>query len=348
MALVAAHLRQCGDCRKEQASLEQMVTSSRQRIPSPRTVVQSFGKTIDAIRSAATFAAGPDRPRVSLSISLTVLGQAAFVGATSRVGLAARRLGRLPGLVTRAVGTSAYVWEVAGPLIAHLADLLARLRTSLMAAHRWAARSAAEVARRGLTLALELLTRVRRTRPILSTLLGRIAAHVVGASRSVIPRSIDALAWLHARLALAFRDRIASGVSAVRHRPLLASCAGILSLAVLAATIMSPRSPADRMPAATTATPQPTETSVSELIASPMGPAAAPSEPKPSRVAMRVKRVEAEIPAPSRRSDPPVTGSPATAPAPVSAAEGVRSAEPADGPDASAAIDWLLRGKPGR
>ena len=176
MALVAA-----------QASLEQMVTSSRQRTASPRAVPQSFGKTIDAIRSGATFAAR----------------------LVSLVGLAARRLGRPAGFVTRAVGTSASVWEVAGPLIAHLADLRARLRTSLMAAHRWAARSAAEIVRRRVTLALELLTGVRRT------------------------------------------------------LPLLASCAGILGLAILAATIMSPRSPADRLPADITATPQPTRTSVS-------------------------------------------------------------------------------------
>ncbi len=76
MALVAA-----------QASLEQMVTSSRQRTASPRTVPQSFGKTIDAIRSGATFAAR----------------------LVSLVGLAARRLGRPAGFVTRAVGTSASV-----------------------------------------------------------------------------------------------------------------------------------------------------------------------------------------------------------------------------------------------
>jgi len=317
MALVVAHLRRCGDCRNERASLEQVVTSSRPRTASPRAAL------------------------------------------TSRVDLAARRLGRLPGLVTRAVGTSTSGWEVAGRLIAHLADLRVRLRASLMAAHRWAARSAAEVVRRRVTPALELLTRVRRALPILSALPGRIAALVVGASRSVIPPSVDARAWLHARRAFAFTvswramartfgasrvgamwmaDRVASGISAVRHRPLPAACAGIVSLAILAATIMSPRSPVDRPPAGTSATPQPTQTSVSELIPSPVG-AAAPSEPAASRVAIRVKRVG---------GGPSVTGSTAPAPAPVPAAERARSAEPSDGPDAFAAVDWLLRGRPGR
>lgn len=354
MALVVAHLRQCADCRNERASLEQMVASFRQRTASPRAALQSFGKTIDAIRSVA------------------------IVGATSLVDLAARRLGRLPGLVTRAVGTSTSGWEVAGRLIAHLADLRVRLRTSLMAAHRWAARSAEEIIRRGVTLALELLTQVRRTLPILSARSGRIAALVVGAIRSVIPPSINALAWLHARRAFAFTvarramartlgasrvgaiwmaDRIASGISAVRHRreitrsefltlgrkasetrPLLAACAGIVSLAILAATIMSPRSPVNRLPADTSATPQPAKTSVSEPSPSPVG-AAAPSEPTARRVAMRVKRVD---------GGPPIAGSTATAPAPVPAAEGARSAEPSDGPDAFAAVDWLLRGRPGR
>lgn len=375
LALVAAHLRQCGDCRKERESLEQMVASARQWTVSPRAVLQSFGRTIDAMRSAAAFAAKLTRPRVS-----------AIVGATSLVDLPARRLGRrLPGLVTQAVGTFARVWEASGPLIAHLADLPARLR--VMAAHRRAARSATEVARRGLTLALELLVRVPRTLPILSALFGRIAAHMVGACRSVIPRSLDALAWLHARLALTgtvsrlatartfgasrvgavwMADRLAAGISAIRHRrgitrgefltpgdrvsrtlPLLAACVGTVSLAVLAATIMSPRSPADRIPADTTATSQATKTSVSELISSPVGPAT-PFEPKASRVARRAKRIEAEIPAPSRSGDPSATGSAATTLAPISVAEGVRSAEPSDAPDAFAAIDWLLRGGSGR
>jgi hypothetical protein len=354
-----------------------MVASSRQRTVSPRAVLQSFGRAIDAIRSAAAFAAKLTRPRVS-----------AIVGVTSLVDLPARRLGRrLPRLVTRAVGTSARVWEASGPLIAHVADLPARLRTLLMAARRWAARSTTEVARRGLTLALELLIRVPRTLPILSALFGRIAAHVVGARRSVIPRSLEALAWLHARLALTCTasrlatartfgagrvgaiwmvDRLAAGISAIRHRrgitrgefltpgdrvsrtlPFLAACVGTVSLAVLAATIMSPRSPADRIPADTTATSPPTKTSVSEPISSPVGPAA-PFELKASRVARRAKRVEAEIPAPSRSGDPSVTGSAATALAPISVAEGVRSAEPSDAPDAFAAIDWLLRGGSGR
>jgi hypothetical protein len=373
LALVAAHLSQCGDCRRERESLEQMVASSRRRTASPRAVLQSLGRTIDAMRSAAALAAKLTRPRVS-----------AIVGVTSLVDLPARRL---PGLVTRAVGTSARVWEASGPLIAHLADLEARLRTWLMAGHRWAARSATEVARRGVTLALELLIRVRRTLPILSTRFGRIAAHVVGARRSVIPRALDALAWLHARLAPTFTvsrlatartfgagrvgaiwmaDRLASGISVIRQRrgitrgefltpgdrasgtrPLLAACVGLVSLAILAVTIMSPRSPANRMPADTTATAPPTTASVSERISSPAGPAA-PFEPKASRVARRAKRVEAEIPAPSRKGDPSVTGSAATPLAPIPVAEGVRSAEPSDAPDAFAAIDWLLRGGPGR
>ena len=360
MALVAAHLRQCGDCRRKRTSLEQMVADCRQRTALTCGLRQSFTKRIDAMRPVTAFAAELTRLRVSRSVASTVSGQAAPVRETSLVDLLARWLGRLPELAARAVETAAHAREVTGPLIACLAGLLARVRMALMAAQRWAARSASGVACRGGTLALELLTWVRRTLPILSTRFSRIAAHVVGTSRSVISRSLAVLACLRAWLVLSFTrtvragrvgairlaDQLASGLSAIRSRarPLLAASAGIVSLAVLAATIMSQsvRSPSDRMPAATTATPRPTKTSVSELISSPVGPAA-PSEPKASRVAIRAKRVEAEIPAPLRGGD---LSSPATVLAPIPATEAARSAEPSDAPDASAAIDWLLRGGP--
>lgn len=415
-ALVVAHLRQCGDCRRERASLERMEVGSRQRAASPHARLQSFlMETIGPIRSEATrFAARLTPRRVPLSIPSTVSAQAAIVGATSLVDLLARRLGQVPELVKR------------GLFITQLADLLARLRMSSMVAFRWAARFAPAAARGGVTRALELLTRVRCMLLIVSTRVGRVAAYVVGAGRSVIARSPDVLTWLRARLAFSFTmsrwakartigagrvgaiwmaDRLASGISAARHaggiaasrfltpggrasgtRPLLTACAGIVSLAILAATMVSlsmsssPRQPstgewvsldvrlpADRMPAEATAPPRPVETSVPKRISSPAAPAAG-SEPRARRLAMRAKGAEAEIPAPSRSGDPSLGGGPAPARAPISAAEGVRSGEPsppqesarsrdaarfqgADAPDArdeSAAIDWLLRGGRGR
>lgn len=342
LALVAAHLRECGDCRRERASLEQMVADVRQRTAFTCALRQSFTKRIDAMRPVTAFAARLTRLRVWRSVAATVPGQAAPAGETSLVDLLARRLGRLPELAARAVETSAHAREVTGPLIAWLAGLLVRVRVALIAAHRWAARSASEVAGRGGTLALELLTWVRRTPPVLSTRFSRIAAHVVGTSRSVIPFTRTLRAGRVGAIRMA--DRLASGLSEFRTRPLLAASAGIAILAVLASTIMSQsvRSPSDRMPAATTATPRPTKTSVVESISSPADPAA-PSEPKASRVAIRARRVEAEIPAPLRGGDP---SSPATVLAPIPATEAARSAEPSDAPDSSAAIDWLLRGGP--
>lgn len=374
-ALVVAHLRQCGDCRRERASLEQMEVGPRQRAASPRARLQSFlMKTIGPIRSEATrFAARLTPRRVPLSIPSTVSPQAAIVGATSLVDLRARRLGRVPELLKR------------GLLITQLADLLARLRMSSMAAFRWAARSAPAAARGGVTRALELLTRVRCMLLIVSTRAGRVAAYVVGASRSVIAWSPDVLAWLRARLARSFTmsrwakaraigagrvgavwmaDRLASGSS------LLTARAGIVSLAILAATIvslsasLSPRQrpdtplrrpstgewvspdvrvPADRMPAETAAPPRPVETSVPERISTPGAPAAG-SEPRARRLAMRAKGAEAEIPAPSRSSDP----SPPHESARSRGAARFRGADAPDARDESAAIDWLLQGGRGR
>jgi len=366
-ALVVAHLRQCGDCRKERASLEQLEAGSRQRAASPRARLRSFLTT--------RFAARLTPRRIPLPIPSTVSAQAAIVAATSLVDLLARRLGRVPELVNR------------GVLITQLADLLARLHMSLMAALRWAARSAPAAARGGVTRALELLTRVRCMLLIVSTPVGRVAAYVVGSGRSIIARPPDVLAWLRARLALSFTmsrwarartigagrggaiwlaDRLASGISAARRgggiatsrfltagdrvsgtSPLLTACAGIVSLAILAATIVSlstslsprhsdVRGPADRMPAEATTPPRPVETSVPERISSPGAPAAG-SEPRARRLAMRAKGAEARIPAPSRSSDssPPQ--------------ESARSRDAApDARDESAAIDWLLQDGRGR
>lgn len=386
-ALVVAHLRQCGDCRRERASLEQMEVGSRQRAASPRARLQSFlTKTIGPIRSEATrFAARLTPRRIPLSIPSTVSAQAALVGATSLVDLLARRLGRVPELVNR------------GVLVTQVADLLARLHMSLMAALRWAARSAPAAARGGVTRALELLMRVRCMLLIVSTRVGRVAADVVGSSRSVIARSPDVLVWLRARLALSFTmsrwakartlgagrggaiwlaDRLASGISAARRgggiatsrfltsgdrasgtRPLLTACAGIVSLAILAATIaslstsLSPRQPspgewvspdvrvpADRMPAEAATPPRPVKTSVAERISSPG------SEPRARRLAMRAKGAEPGIPAPSRSSDP----SPPQESARSRDAARFQGADAPDAREESAAIDWLLRDGRGR
>lgn len=390
-ALVVAHLRQCGDCRRERASLEQMEVGSRQRAASPHARLQSFlMETIGPIRSEATrFAARLTPRRVPLSIPSTVSAQAAIVGATSLVDLLARRLGQVPELVKR------------GLMITQLADLPARLRMSSMAAFRWVARSA-PAARGGVTRALELLTRVRCMVLIVSMRFGRVGAYVVGAGRSVIARSPDVLAWLRVRLARSFTmsrwakartigagrvgaiwmaDRLASGISAARHaggiaasrfltpgdrasgtRSLLTARAGIVSLAILAATMVSlsmsssPRQPstgewvppdvrvpADRMPAEATTPPRPVETSVPERISSPGAPAAG-SEPRARRLAMRAKGAEAGIPAPSRSSDP----SPPQESARSRDAARFQGADAPDARDESAAIDWLLRGGRGR
>ena len=109
LALVASHLRECGDCRRERASLAQMA-DSRQR---------AAFTWIDAMRPV-TASARLTGLRVSRSVASTVSGQAALVRETSLVDLLARRLGRLPELAARAVETSAHAREVTGPLIACL------------------------------------------------------------------------------------------------------------------------------------------------------------------------------------------------------------------------------------
>ena len=86
-ALVEAHVRQCVECRKERASVLE-VLNSRQQVTLSRALLHCLSKMIDAIHFGTTsFAAWLTRVRVLLSISLTVAGLAAVrVIEASRVG----------------------------------------------------------------------------------------------------------------------------------------------------------------------------------------------------------------------------------------------------------------------
>lgn len=211
----------------------------------------------------------------------------------------------------------------------------------------------------------------------------RTREKISGPARTHPLRQRIAAAWTSRRSTEpSTRDDMTSGT-----RSLLRVCTGIASLAILVAAVLflwprewpdklmlrpstgerlsqDVRPPADRNPAEPAAGAQLAETRTPKPVSAPQPAPPAVSQPETQRVAMRPKPPEpqAEIPAPSRNSDPALAGSPATGLAPILSAEEAtwsrerprpqESARAQDGAgsqnaeasDASAPIDWLLKG----
>jgi hypothetical protein len=313
---VDAHLRQCGDCRSERASLAQMA-DSRRRTALTCALRQSFTKRIDAMRPVTAFADRLTRLRVWRSVVSTVSGQAALVGETSLVDLLAT-----------------------GPLIAWLAGLLARLRVALMAAHRWvraicvggrrpwgdAGPRAAHVGSSHAAGTLDAVQPDRSPRGRDQPFGRPLHEDIEGRSRRGHPDGRPACfrtlrvsnAPSSGRLR---RDRDPGGPRQHDHVP---EC----SLA------LGPNAGGHHRDA----TPHQDFGGRVDLV---------PGRP---RGAFRAESESGGDTGQSGRGGDPCSvgdpSSPATVLAPIPATEAARSAEPSDAPDSSAAIDWLRRGAP--
>jgi hypothetical protein len=328
------------------------------------------------------------------------------VGAMWLVSLLTRVRWLLPILVSLSVRASASVIGAMRLLITHVADLLARLRLSSLIAFQWTARAAANVigagrfviirfaplparlrvllamsftvsvqaagrviaaGRVGAVLVVGLLLRVRWLLLVLVSLSERIAVKAIGAT------------WVVSTTRRRDRSNTTSETISGSARPsplwprvngtraLLGAGSGIVSLAVLVATILllGPRQWPDHL------APRPSrgERSTQDVRApadrkaAELAPAAV-SAAETQRVAMRPKPPEtrAEIPAPWRSPDPtlaPRNRAPASAPTlsteaswsrgPARPKESARArdvagSQNAEASDPSAVIDWLLKG----
>lgn len=324
-ALVHAHVMQCVECQKERESLPQVV-SSRRRVALAR--------------------AGLTRLRVLRLISLTVSRQAAAnVIESARVGLT-----RVVNLLTRVRG-----------LLTRFAHLLTRACVSLSISFTVSVQAAERVIFARPVEAMRILdplTRARRLLPLFFRRSGQAAARAIGATwgvgRTVVTTAGAARSLLAARMSPTFGAR-----------PLLKVCTGIVSLAVPVVAMLfwwprqwtdnlmgrfsagerlsrDVRRPVDRNPAELAAAAPLAKTSAPKPVSAPQPAPVEVSPPETARVAMRRKAPETqtEIPAPLRRPDPALAQSLATASAPMP----TEATQNAEASDASAAIDWLVKG----
>lgn len=212
-ALLDAHLRQCVECQKEQACVQEVLTSRQQLTPS-RALVHCLSKVIDAIHVGITSF------RELLLIPSTVAWPRSrrVIEANRAVAiwllvLLTRVCGRLPKCFTLFRLVPARVIGATGFVITKVADLLARLRLSLTIAFHGAARAAIESACAGVTRVITVFMSVRYLLPVLSKLSERVVATVIKATRFASIRFADLLTRLLAPLSISWT---VSGQAAVR------------------------------------------------------------------------------------------------------------------------------------
>lgn len=207
-ALLDAHLRQCVECQKEQACVQEVLTSRQQLTPS-RALVHCLSKVIDAIHVGITSF------RELLLIPSTVAWPRSrrVIEANRAVAiwllvLLTRVCGRLPKCFTLFRLVPARVIGATGFVITKVADLLARLRLSLTIAFHGAARAAIETACAGVTRVVTVFMSVRYLLPVLSKLSERVVATVIKATRFASIRFADLLTRLLAPLSISWNSRI--------------------------------------------------------------------------------------------------------------------------------------------
>ena len=328
------------------------------------------------------------------------------VGAMWLVSLLTRVRWLLPILVSLSVRASASVIEAMRLLITHVADLLARLCSSSRIAFQWTARAAANVigaarfviirfaplparlrvllamsftvsvqaagrvipaGRVGAVLVVGLLLRVRWLLSVLVSLSERIAVKAIGATWVVsATRRRDRSSTTSETISGSARTSpLWPRVTGTR--ALLGAGSGIVSLAVLVATILllGPRQWPDHLASRPSRGERSTQDvrAPADRKAAELSPAAV-SAPETQRMAMRPKPPEtrAEIPVLWRSPDPtlaPRNRAPASAPTPSAEASwsrgparpkesararDVAGSQNAEASDPSAVIDWLLKG----
>lgn len=214
--LADAHVRQCAECRKALADLQELV-SAGQRV-APRQALQRWlNAMIDAIRFGTTsVAAWVSRVRVLLSIWLTVLGlkvagviEAGRVGATWEAGLLTRV--RRPNISELPARAAAIVVAGTGFVIARCADVLGWPRSFL-----WVTRAAVAViepTRAVGSRSLALFIRLGVLLPMLVTVFGRAAARLIG---RVATGFAHRLLWCCSSLGVLFQGAAQAAIEVAR------------------------------------------------------------------------------------------------------------------------------------
>jgi hypothetical protein len=182
-ALVEAHLRQCAECRQEEARLQQL-PAARRFVTQPRAVLDSLGKAMEVSRIGVT-----------RSTALVVRRRALLAAAALE-------------LTPRAV---AGVMQAVSLGIGHSTDLIARLRALLARALELTARTIAGAIQAiglGITRFVAGIARCRALLAIPLRLSARAVANAIEALRLGIPRSVKRVVRLCALPAIPFRPSV--------------------------------------------------------------------------------------------------------------------------------------------
>lgn len=182
-ALVEAHLRQCAECRQEEARLQQLA-AARRFVTQPRAVLDSLGKAMEVTRIG-----------VARSTALVVRHRALLTAAALE-------------LTPRAI---AGVMQAVSLGIGHSADLIARLRALLAIALELTARTIAGAIQAiglGITRFVAGIAHLRALLAIPLRLSVRAVANTIEALRLGIPRSVKRVARLCSLPAIPFRSSL--------------------------------------------------------------------------------------------------------------------------------------------
>lgn len=229
-ALVEAHLRQCAECRQEEARLQQVIAP--RRVTQPRALLDSLGKAMEVTRTRVTRSATlmvrlrplPTPALKPAPRAIARVIQAAGLGVGHSTDLIARLCAVLAatlGLIARA---SARVIPAIGCGISESLDLIARLGAVLAAALTLTARASADVIPaigRGIGHSADLIARLRAVLAAALTLTARASAAVIRTIGRDITRLVEWITRLSASLAIRFRSSVrasANVIQAIRHR----------------------------------------------------------------------------------------------------------------------------------
>jgi hypothetical protein len=325
-ALVEAHLRQCAECRQEQARRQQVAAP-------PRALLDSLGKAMEVTRIALTRPTAllaPWRARMTATLTRIVRAGADTIQAIGRgIGQARDLIARLHAVLaatlTLTARACAAAIQVVGRGIGQARDLIARLHAALLAARTLTARSSSAVlqaAGRGVGQAWDLIARLHAVLVATLTLTARACAAAIQAVGRGIGQARDLIARLHAALAAALtltgrstatvRQAIGRGVTRfvawqARHRSFAASPlktsawlvgVGLVLAFVLYTLQFPPLGPPQHVRSPVTATP--TIAPTQDVSFLPPPPVASPVESY--RAAPARPRTNEPRPSPSRAS----------------------------------------------
>jgi hypothetical protein len=199
-ALVEAHLRQCAECRQEEARLQQVAAA--RRVTPPRALLDSLGNPLEVTRMGVPRPAAllvPLRAFLTAALTLAPRVSAAMIQAIGRgIGQSLDLIARLHAVLAAALTLAARrmggVIKASGRGIGHSADLIARLRAVLAAALGLTARAiigAIQATGLGITSLVDWIARLSASLAIRFRLSVRAAANVIAAIRLGITHSAE-------------------------------------------------------------------------------------------------------------------------------------------------------------